>query len=317
MDKCSGHNNFYLRNDVFISSDFDSGNLANVVEDEISQFEYSLWTAPDNMGTPYEARQSPYFHFSISGLPPSSGGTLRFKICNPGMTSHALYKQDLRPVVKSSASNHKWTRIKRSIRITCTESEKYVYFEHQFIENETKIYFAFTYPYSFECLQQKLQIIDELHSQEHLKENFTAPSRSKAPILEGIFYKRELLILSPEGRRVDLITITSSTSISTNVKESLLPDIFPEGSDCPHFPDKGILFISARVHPGEIPSSHTFQGILDFLLDATDARAIELRRRYVFKMIPCINPDGVFRGIRLCSLLVSHLFVCTYLTNSL
>lgn len=59
--------------------------------------------------------------------------------------------------------------------------------------------------------------------------------------------------------------------------------------------------ISARIHPGETNSSFAMQGIIDFLLsDACEAEI--LRKLFVFKLIPMLNPDGVVHGNYRCSL---------------
>ena len=65
---------------------------------------------------------------------------------------------------------------------------------------------------------------------------------------------------------------------------------------------KTTIIITSRVHPGETPSSYILLGILQFLTsEATEAAA--LRDKYIFKIIPMLNPDGVINGNYRCSLL--------------
>ena len=61
------------------------------------------------------------------------------------------------------------------------------------------------------------------------------------------------------------------------------------------------MVISARVHPGETNASWMMKGLIDFLVSsAPEARA--LREKFVFKIIPMLNPDGVINGNYRCSL---------------
>jgi len=57
---------------------------------------------------------------------------------------------------------------------------------------------------------------------------------------------------------------------------------------------KAIIF-TARVHPGESSSSFVIQGLIEFLL-SNEPKAISLRKNYIFKIVPMLNPDGVIRG---------------------
>ena len=50
------------------------------------------------------------------------------------------------------------------------------------------------------------------------------------------------------------------------------------------------------MHPGETPSSYALEGIVNFLLRKNDARALLLRKYFVFLFVPMLNPDGVYAG---------------------
>ncbi|KAG2498891.1 hypothetical protein HYH03_003082 [Edaphochlamys debaryana] len=112
-----------------------------------------------------------------------------------------------------------------------------------------------------------------------------------------LYYRRQLLTLTLEGRRVEVLTITDLAG-ATGELEPPIPGVFEHdpGPPAACFRDKKVFFVSSRVHPGETPATHMFNGLLAFLLRRTDPRAAELRRRFVFKLVPIVNPDGVAVG---------------------
>lgn len=66
--------------------------------------------------------------------------------------------------------------------------------------------------------------------------------------------------------------------------------------------NKAGIVLTARVHSGETVSSFMIRGAIDFLLSDTREARI-LRKKFVFKIVPMLNPDGVRYGNYRCSLL--------------
>lgn len=56
-----------------------------------------------------------------------------------------------------------------------------------------------------------------------------------------------------------------------------------------------------RVHPGETNASWMMKGVLDYLSSDCHS-AVALREKFVFKIVPILNPDGVIVGNYRCSL---------------
>ena len=58
---------------------------------------------------------------------------------------------------------------------------------------------------------------------------------------------------------------------------------------------KKLILITSRVHPGETNGSLVAEGVIKYLC-SDDSVVKKVRREFVFKIVPMINPDGVIAG---------------------
>ncbi|KAJ9589715.1 hypothetical protein L9F63_017087 [Diploptera punctata] len=291
---------------TFISN-FDSGNLARVelvpkkqnanpppppgknspIED-IPDFEFNIWTKPDCAGTEFENSNRTWFYFGIKGGSPFA--LVKLNIVNLNRQSK-MYSHGMAPVYRIVPGRTHWDRIKEKPSYTVEDDVFILSFKYRTLENiRATTYFAFTYPYSYVDLQNMLHSVDLRFKTQY--DEFRHPVSP-----DEIYYHRECVCYSLEGRMIDLITISSYHNISSE-REPRLKNLFPM-TDIPRpfrFMSKKVVFVSARVHPGETPSSFVFNGLLNLLLTRDDPVAITLRKLYVFKLIPMLNPDGVSQG---------------------
>ena len=88
------------------------------------------------------------------------------------------------------------------------------------------------------------------------------------------YVNHEVIGTSEEGRNIDYINLTN-------------PAISNFG--------KTHVFIVSRQHAQELPSSFMLKGMVDFLI-SSDPIAVSMRDRFVFHIIPMMNPDGIYHG---------------------
>ncbi|XP_076861576.1 cytosolic carboxypeptidase-like protein 5 isoform X2 [Brachyhypopomus gauderio] len=287
---------------VVFSSRFDSGNLGRVERVEgcgegagaassslsHADYEFNVWTKPDCVDTEFENGNRSWFYFSVRGVPP--GKLLKINVMNLNK-QNKLYSQGMAPLVRTAPGKTRWERVRERPTFEMSESQFTLSFVHRVLDVRGAVTFlAFCYPFSYtECQDLLLQLDQRMLS--------TAHALGPCSPADGLYYHRELLCYSLDGHRVDLLTVTSCHGMLEE-REPRLDKLFPDHSTPrPHrFTGKQVFFLSSRVHPGETPSSFVFNGFLNFILSRDDPRAQTLRRMFVFKLIPMLNPDGVVRG---------------------
>ncbi|XP_018012449.1 uncharacterized protein LOC108669580 [Hyalella azteca] len=258
-------------------SRFESGNLAKVIQ--VSECYYELHLRSDL----YTARHTQWYYFAVSNTRRKM--TYRFSIVNL-MKCDSLYNHGLRPLLYSEkeaqlhgvgwrrcASNIVYFRNQDKYDPSCLDSDDddaeeeaasyTLTFNVTFPHDHDTVYLAHCYPYTFSLLQQHLLAIQN------------DPARASV-------CKQRVMCRTLAGNPVTLLTITSNHPEDEGKK-------------------KRAIVLTARVHPGETPASWIMKGALDFLT-SDNPRAVDLRRQFVFKIVPMINPDGVIVGNHRCSL---------------
>ncbi|XP_077681506.1 cytosolic carboxypeptidase 6 [Eretmochelys imbricata] len=203
-----------------------------------------------------------WFNFTVENVKESQ--RVIFNIVNFSKTK-SLYRDGMTPMVKST-SRPKWQRLptKNVYYYRCPDHRKNYVMSFAFcFDREDDIYqFAYCYPYTYTRLRHYLDNLQRRNMD---------------------YFYRELLGLSVQQRQLDLLTITNPVNLRTGAEQK-------------------VVFITARVHPGETPSSFVCQGIIDFLVSQHPIAKV-LRDHLVFKIAPMLNPDGVYLGNYRCSLM--------------
>lgn len=141
-------------------------------------------------------------------------------------------------------------------------------FSYEFAFSQDRVFFAYSLPYTYTFLQKTL---DDYEND---------PLRSE-------YFHRKTICKSIGGNNCDYLTITNKGTLN-------------------EIRNKRAVIISARVHPGETVGSWMMHGVLDFLTSNLP-EADFLRSKYVFKVLPMLNPDGVINGNYRCSLVGADL----------
>ena len=218
--------------------------------------EFDLFMRPDTNSS----GRTQWFYFEAQAHKP---GTYTFNILN-FTKPQSLLGKGMKPLVFEEGE---WKQLRKSTYIKNGFEGRYYTLSWSFCFKvpEQKVYFALTRPYTYSDLQSWIQKIETKAFYDK------GAMKVKKPNLS---YKREKLCESLSGLRVDLLSITGDRVQNLRKK---------------------VAFITARVHPSETASSFILENLVNFLL-SNHKTANTLRKLYIFKVIPMLNPDGVFVG---------------------
>ena len=279
-------------NDIKFTSEFNSGNMKNC--SQIKENEFSILIASDCEGKYILNKISIFkiwFYFgvisenernikiSIDNLNNFSYNFKNgYKICYNILEENETPSSYQNKYTEGEETN--WKRLETDYELNLDNETNFLSIKFNFdLPKNRYVLFSFCFPWSYDKNEAFLKYIKEK------VEN------------KNIYYHDEILTLSKEKRNIHLLTITSKKNIIMNKKEENLNGLFPNKNRCNLIQhDTHIIFITARVHPGETPGTLTFNGILKLLIDNNNPMSKILLDNFIFKLIPIINVDGVSNG---------------------
>lgn len=251
---------------LVFESRFESGNLSMAMKVTDEEYNLVLQNDINSKGN------TQWFYFQVKNT--TKDLNVKFNIVN-FTKKDSLYNAGMKVLIFSEKENEKtqlgWFREGTEIcyhenNIRRPGSSKCFYsltFEYKFEYTGDTVYFAYCFPYTYSDLMQDLLVLES------------------NPFV-GSIMNRKQLCESIGGNRCELLTITAPGD----------PDEIRKR--------KGVV-LTARVHPGETVGSWMMKGAIEFLTGQTKESDL-LRKTYVFKIIPMLNPDGVIYGNYRCGL---------------
>jgi Zinc carboxypeptidase/Cytosolic carboxypeptidase N-terminal domain len=271
------------------NSKFESGNLSKAIK--MSDYEYNLMIRSDLNSS----GNNHWYYFSVYNPRKTS---VTFNIVNM-KKNDILYKSGMKPVVLSQKSKENnellWHRDCVSISYKNNTSNYYytLSFTYNFKYESDLVYFAYAVPYTYTDLSDYLKKVS-LDYGKIARVDTLCYSLAGNPCEVLTITKNILSYPSQESEHDDYQTSFGGRKLQRLKKKKLNKTDY-------HKEKKGIV-LTARVHSGETVSSFMVQGAIDFLLsDCKKAKL--LRKNFVFKIVPMLNPDGVRYGSYRCSLL--------------
>ncbi|CAF0776542.1 unnamed protein product [Adineta steineri] len=265
---------------LMFDSQFESANLRKAIQ--VTEEEYDLILRPD-VNT---FRHHQWFYFEVSNM--RHNLTYRFNIINFEKIN-SQFNAGMQPVMFSvhDALNGRpfWRRIGEKISYykNIYGRKKKVYytltFNIQFPHDNDVCYIAYHFPYTYTTLMT--DIVNWTNTYDRT----------------NIYFRQQVLCKTLSENDCPLLTITNLYNQN---------DLYQDENQTIPLHERTYIVLTARVHPGESNASWVMKGIIDYLLSDEPTARI-LRDRYIFKIVPMLNPDGVINGCSRCSLATKDL----------
>lgn len=224
--------------------------------ERLDETEYNVFIRPD-----LTINVRFWFYFRVSNVTPGLPYIFHILSFSKGRTTFATEQT---PLVRSTSRN-RWERVPRSSCFYYVSGKHRCYTANALLsvlfqfDRDEDYFFAFSYPFTYSMLT---------------KFNARLVAHKLPYVLTCVLGK------TFAGNDFPVILIGQ--------------DIHDICTGKPGY-QRRLVWVSARVHSGEVPSSYILHGLLEFLI-SNNPMAKYLRERVVFLLLPMINIDGVIAG---------------------